>query len=212
MRAGLGWDVRTAEAVEVRRHWRAVTASPPVLVIGGKDPGLVMEENPRCPLVLWLFGADPSMSDLGYRPVFPVMLHRSLEYAAEWLPNRQLSVGDTLRIAHGLADEVKAPGGAAAAMVPGGRYDSWMLQEPGWYLIAGPSGRRLAAANLPTGESELEPLAQNRLSALFGGAVTGRDGVAAAARPAWKALLLMALLLLAAESAVRTSLAGQKNG
>jgi hypothetical protein len=92
---------------------------------------------------------------------------------------------------------------------------SWALDKPGWYRVSGPGGRRVAAANLPSGESDLEPLEPEKLAAMLAqvdwaaeGAGPGRSGPG---QPAWRALLLLALLLLAGESGLRIRLAGQKN-
>ncbi|HBE73735.1 MAG TPA: hypothetical protein DDW31_06600 [candidate division Zixibacteria bacterium] len=216
--SGLGpeWDARSAGAVQVSRYWRAAYPVPAALMIGGRDPGLVLEESSRGPLVLWLFGIDPSMSDLAYRPAFPVMLHRSLEHAGEWCRAVQFHAGDTLRLRQELAGGLAVPGGGSLPGVTENRMRSWALDKPGWYRVSGPGGRRVAAANLPSGESDLEPLEPEKLAAMLAqvdwaaeGAGPGRSGPG---QPAWRALLLLALLLLAGESGLRIRLAGQKNG
>lgn len=214
--SGQGWDARVAEAVQVRRYWKVSPGASSVLTIAGTDPGLVLEQGSGCRVALWLFGIDPSMCDLAYRPAFPVLLHRSLEFAGDWCPVRQHLTGDTLRLALGMTGEMiprqesGQPSGAA------GQAGSWILPTPGWYRIVSPAGSLLAAANLPADESDLERLPEPRLSELLGGMSTGRPGIglppARPAQPAWRALLLLSLLLLAAESALRMRLAGQKNG
>jgi len=210
--AALGWDPRMAEAVQVRKYWRAAAGVPPALTIGGRDPGLVLEEGPRCPVVLWLAGISPSMSDLSSRPAFPVMLHRSLEYAGEWLAQKQYTTGDTLRIVQGLADEVRLPGGVADDGVQDGRFYMWELSEPGWYDVMGPEAARQVAINLPAEESDLEAIDPQRLSSLLMGAEPGSAERGPPAQPAWKALLLLGMVLLAAEAGLRIWLTGQKNG
>lgn len=213
---GPEWDVRSAGAVQVRRYWKTAGAGPAAMSIGGRDPGLVLEKTPRGPLALWLFGADPAMSDLAYRAAFPVMLHRSLEHAGEWVSAVQYRTGDSLRLEALLATELAMPGGSSSPGTQEGRQRTWKLSVPGWYLASGPGGRRLMAANIPPEESDLDPVARDELEAVFGNARWASEsapaGLAGPGQPAWKALLLMALLMAAAEAGLRIRLAGQKNG
>lgn len=214
--SGQGWDVRVAEAVQVRRYWKTSQGASSVLTIAGTEPGLVLEQGSICRVALWLFGIDPSMCDLAYRPAFPVLLHRSLEFAGDWYPDRQHLTGDTLRLGQGMSGGIDPPPGTGGASGAAGQAGWWILSTPGWYRVVSPAGSLLAAANLPSDESDLEPLPKPRLSELLGGAAAGRAGngslPAGPAQPAWRALLLLSLLLLAAESVLRMRLAGQKNG
>lgn len=211
---GNGWDARTAEAVKVFRFWRTASSGPPSLTVGGLEAAVIFEETKRGRVALWLSGIDPSMSDLAYRPAFPVLLHRSLEYAGEWCPKLQYEAGDTVRLGRNLAAGFTPPGGAATpADAAAGAGERW-LARPGWYLITGPAGRRLIAANLPSEESDLEQTDLSRLKQSLGAAVSEPGGrvFSGEPRPAWRAMLALALLLLAAEAGLRMRLSGQKNG
>lgn len=211
---GNGWDARTAEAVKVFSYWRSSSGAPPVLSVSGLEPAMVFEETKRARVALWLFGIDPSMSDLAYRPAFPVLLHRSLVFAAEWCPRQQYEAGDTVRLGSSLAVQFTAPGGDILTADAAAGKSEWGLTRPGWYLAAGPAGRRLIAANLPAGESDLEQMDLNRLKESLGVAVSSAQGdiISAEPRPIWRGMLAIALLLLAAEAGLRMRLSGQKNG
>ncbi len=206
-----GLDPRIAEAVQVKGYWKASSGVSAALTVGGQEPALVLEEARGCRLVAWLAGIDPSMSDLAFRSLFPILLHRSMEFAGEWLPAGQYQVGDTLRLRSSLEIQVHSPEGIGLTGINEGGTSRWVLSQPGWYRLSGPFGDRLVAANLPSEESDLEPLAG------LPGKPENRSGGESASRtrseqPAWRVLLLVALLLLAAESGLRIRLAGQKNG
>lgn len=211
---GSGWDSRTAEAVQVFSFWRSASGGSPALTVGGLEPALVFEETEIGRIALWLSGIDPNMSDLAYRPAFPVLLHRSLVFAGEWCPEQQYQAGDTVRLNRNLAARFTAPGGATVLAEAAAGRSEWGLPRPGWYLISGPAGRRLIAANLPAGESDLEQMDLNRLRESLGAEVSAADGrkYSAESQPAWKAMLALALLFLTAEAGLRMRLAGQKNG
>jgi hypothetical protein len=211
---GNGWDARTAEAVQVFGFWRSASGAPPALTVSGLEPAVVFEETKSGRIALWLSGIDPNMSDLAYRPAFPVLLHRSLEFAAEWCPRQQYEAGDTVRLGRNLAILLTTPDGAAIPADAASGNGEWGLPRPGWYLMTGPAGRRLIAANLPPEESDLEQMDMGRLKESLGSAVSATDSrdFPAEPRPAWRAVLALTLLLLAAEAGLRMRLAGQKNG
>lgn len=211
---GQGWDARAAEAVQVFGFWRANSAATPALTIGGLEPGLIFEETGLCRTVLWTFGIDPAMSDVAYRSAFPVLLHRSLDYSGEWCPQRQFLTGDSLRMKRGLVHQIIAPNKFLLSPASTGDRRGWELSIPGWYRITGSARPRSIAVNLPAEESELEKLDLGWLEAFLGLKTTAVQGhiMDRQVHPAWQALILMALLLLAVEAGLRIRLAGQKNG
>lgn len=173
--------------------------------------------------VTWSSGLADSWNDFPLQPVFLPFIHQLIKHLADYSPQRQwYNVGQVFDVAHSFGDTVdevmvESPSGERRAESLRGEHLYVHLDEPGFYRVrplesaAGPNV--VVAVNPSVSESDLTRLDPEVLA----GAVTYRSGgveeaprLAATLTPAererkqgvWWYLLMTALLILVAETAV----------
>jgi hypothetical protein len=192
----LDLDPRALGAAEVRAYWRARASGASALLVDGQ-PALAIRERSA----LWLFGAEPEMNTLVYKPAFLVLLHRVLALLGE--------SGSVLRVTGGSivrqpGSGVSGPGGSPAKL--DGTGNAWQLGQQGWYRSTAPDRSGLVAVNIPPRESALTALSGAEASLVFRNVPAPHPG-SPAARPAplEYLLLLGVVAALSAEALMRAS-------
>ena len=180
-------------------------------------------------VLVWVSTLDRFWNDLALQPVFLPFLHRSLMHATRYRePQRWVSAGDVVELG-------TLVGGGSAAAAEAALEKEWVLVTPdgdrapidvaegptwiefdrtGFYQIEelGAAGEpRTVAVNGVLAESDLAPVAPERIASSVVGAAGGQRTAAAGAtiapeeparREVWWFLLLAAAVVLVAESMV----------
>lgn len=195
-RLGLELDARALGAAEVSAYWLARPAGDPVIRVDG-HPALIF----RGRTALWLFGAEPDMNTLIYKPAFIVLLHRVLALLGE-SGSMYYRTGELMKRATGIT--INGPDGSSPRMDAAN--DIWLLEQQGWYLRAGPDRAGLIAVNTPPRESDLAPLTETKRQQLFRNIPARSQGTPAARSAPLEFLLLVSVVAaLSAEMLLRTS-------
>lgn len=199
--------------VKVQKYWRISSPAQAEILVGGQDPGLVLERGGLCRLAIVSFGLDPRMSDIAYRPSFLVLLHRLLEFASDCCPRKQFATGDSLRLDRRLKAGLAGPGGQVEGRMEGEAI-IWPLEKAGWYRLR-LAGREIElAANIPAEESELEPLDSQTQERLFQNLslslLKSEVKIPAGRHRAWRFFLALALAFLGLESLFRPGKGAKK--
>ncbi|MDI6740897.1 MAG: BatA domain-containing protein, partial [Candidatus Edwardsbacteria bacterium] len=186
---GAGINSRAIGAAEVGAYWRARAQGSRALQVKGQ-PALVIQERSA----LWLFGAEPGMNTLIFKPAFIVLLHRALAQLLEG-GQGQLHVGDAVKAAPGT--ELAGPGGKPVAR--DAEKGTWSLDRRGWFQKNSPERSMIMAANIPPQESDLDKISDAELKMVLQNNPWREPGTAATRASPLEALML--ILVLAASSA-----------
>ena len=193
----LGSDLplRDAAAAAVSAFWQARVEGSAALLTNSGQPALVV----RGRTAVWLFGAEPEMSDLVYQPLFVVLLHRLVASLVDGAAG-SYAVGSSLKPDPG--QQLFAPDGSAAAR--DNNAGTCLLDRHGWYRLSGFGSERLLAVNIPAGESDAARIGERDLAGVFHNLSWREKGATGAASSPLTALLLaLAFAALGAETIVR---------
>lgn len=190
------------------------------------EPALVEHTLGEGRVLTWTSTLDRFWNDLALQPVFLPFAHRALRHAAAYEePRRWIETGDELELARLVGEEpaewVLVTPGDERRPLEGSDSTTWIeFPEAGFYRLETLDGDRTpitVAVNLPLAESDLAAVAPELVAAAAGSASgdgAGTDAVDATARAGastaveagrselWWPLLLLAALVLAAESFV----------
>ncbi|HTY07931.1 MAG TPA: BatA and WFA domain-containing protein [Candidatus Edwardsbacteria bacterium] len=195
----LGGDIaqRDLATAAISACWKPGDGDPGAPLFCDGRPALVL----RGRTALWLFGAQPEMNALVFKPLFVVLLHRLAARLVDGAAGAY-DVGAALRPDPGqqlfLPDGSTAPREGSAGAVP--------LAQRGWYRLTGFGSQRLLAANIPAAESDPARIDQADLAGVLRNVPWHQSaGRSASSSPLLAVLVALCLIALAAEAIIRRS-------